>query len=194
MVRVFGSSARLCPPEAFGDKSENPLFEGGGGLTYDLLMQEVVQQLEAYCNPPDGDSPVNVSALSASELVEYQANYKRVQIDWYLSTEHQDSEEGALAMMCNGNWRASDMISPLSSSSPMCPSSKTYQVVQQGLHTASVSTNTHHPSAPNQAHPRRTLIVILPDHDEWQILSGSEWCWQHIMHFRPRPWLLEQWS
>jgi len=38
--------AMVCPPDAFGDKptkenNDRPEFEGGGGLTYDLLMNHV---------------------------------------------------------------------------------------------------------------------------------------------------------
>ena len=38
---VGSSAARKCPAEAFGDKSDAPLFGGGGGFTFDLLMNYV---------------------------------------------------------------------------------------------------------------------------------------------------------
>ena len=49
------TAALLCPPEAFGDKlstdnKTQPMFDGGGGLTYELLTKSVAPYLESLCN------------------------------------------------------------------------------------------------------------------------------------------------
>jgi hypothetical protein len=144
------TAALLCPPEAFGDKlstdnKTQPMFDGGGGLTFELLTKSVAPYLESLCNPnkqlkfnmsagntsnatdPDPESDIPEPLEVVPESIRNGANYKRVELNWYLLPSEATSADAALALLCNGGWTADASRSKLDTQNPMCASLTSYK-------------------------------------------------------------------
>jgi hypothetical protein len=149
------TAALLCPPEAFGepsiDNKTQPMFDGGGGLTYELLTKSVAPYLESLCNPnkqlkfnmsagptlsngntsnatdpaPESDIPEPLEVVP--ESIRNGADYKRVELNWYLLPSEPTSADAALALLCNGGWTADASRSKLDTQNPLCASLTSYK-------------------------------------------------------------------
>jgi len=85
---------QMCPPAA---------FEPDGGLTYKLLMEDVLPKLKTMC-ADNGKSD-------------------QVEFDWFLPHSLTTSGESAINMVCNQGWEDGNQLRKITEASPTCKSS-----------------------------------------------------------------------